>query len=118
MIPTASPQELTAWVLRRRKRMRVRGASMEPTLRDGDVVFINPAAYAQTRPLDGDVVVAKHPKQLELEIIKRVEFTDDRGVYLRSDNDQEPNATDSRSFGMIPDKLIIGQVTATATAKR
>ena len=90
---------------------------MEPTLAEGDVVLVDTSAYASTRPLDGDVVVAKHPHDLQLRIIKRVEFTDDRGVYLRSDNRNEPAANDSRSFGMVADKLIIGRVTATTTVR-
>lgn len=115
VIPKASGHELAAWVLRRRKRMRVSGASMEPTLREGDVVFVDISAYSDARPPDGDVVVAIHPRNPQLKIIKRVEFSDDRGIYLRSDNSDEPSAADSRSFGMVPDKLIIGRVTATAT---
>ena len=98
--------------------MRVTGASMEPTLAEGEVVFVDASAYTKTRPRDGDVVVATHPHNPELTIIKRVEFSDDTGVYLRSDNDAEPNAADSRSFGMVADTLIIGRVTATATVRR
>ena len=107
-----------AWLLRKRIRLRVSGASMEPTLSSGDVVFVDRASYTNQRPADGDIVVAKHPQQPEIEIIKRVRFTDGSGVYLVSDNTAEINAADSRRFGMVPFDLIIGQVTATAPASR
>lgn len=91
---------------------------MEPTLSPGDVVFVDHHSYSNRRPEDGDVVVAQHPVQTNVEIVKRVEFSDDSGVYLTSDNRDEADASDSRRFGMVPFELIIGRVTATARASR
>ncbi len=87
---------------------------MEPTLSAGDVVFVDQNAYASRRPNDGDVVVATHPQKPSIEIVKRVEFTDETGVYLVSDNQDATDVADSRRFGMIPFDLLIGQVTAAA----
>ena len=83
---------------------------MEPGLRDGQVVFVDRRAYLTRPPGDGDIVVAHHP-QRDVEIIKRVEFVDD-GVYLRSDNRDEPDAQDSRSFGLVGLENVWGRVTS------
>lgn len=91
---------------------------MEPTLSPGDIVFVDPRAYLNQRPKAGDVVVATHPQQPDVEIVKRVEFTNDEGAYLVSDNQDELDAADSRRFGIVPFTLIIGRVTATAPAQR
>ena len=91
---------------------------MEPTLSAGDVVFVDTRAYGSRPPDDGDVVVATHPHQPGTTIVKRVEFSDDAGAYLVSDNSEESNAADSRRFGVVPFDLIIGQVTATARVRK
>lgn len=85
---------------------------MEPALHDGDVVFVNKRAYLTTPPADGHVVVAHHP-QRDFEIIKRVEFVDE-GVYLRGDNRAEPEAQDSRAFGLVGLENVWGRVTSVA----
>jgi nickel-type superoxide dismutase maturation protease len=76
------------------RRIRVRGPSMAPTLRDGDVVL----ARRSEAPRTGDVVVVTwvtRPGQLS---IKRVVATrDGHGWHVAGDN---PNAsTDSRDLG-------------------
>ncbi len=84
---------------------------MEPTLTEGIVVLVDPRAYTHSTPADLDIVVARHPQQPELEIIKRVEFTTNEGAYLRSDN-ADAGAADSRRFGIVPFELITGKVVA------
>lgn len=88
---------------------------MAPTLRDGDVVLVDIRAYDGTSPIDGDIVVARHPHQ-QIDIVKRVEFVDD-GVYLRGDNRHEVEAQDSRSFGTIPADGLVGKVTSIVRAR-
>lgn len=117
-IQPATTRDLLDWLLRRKRRFRVTGPSMEPTLFEGDVVFVDTAAYRSGAPADLDVVVAQHPADLSLDIIKRVEFTDDGGVYLTSDNPTAEGASDSRRFGMIPLNQVIGKVTAVSPAKK
>ena len=87
---------------------------MTPTLSHGDIVFVDTNAYSKFTPADGDVVVATHPSMPHIEIIKRVEFSNDGWVYLVSDNRTEQGAIDSRSFGLVSNDMIIGKVTATA----
>lgn len=97
--------EVGAWLLRRRRRFRVQGPSMLPTLKPGEFVLINPHAVAAI----GDLVVADHPHK-PIQILKRVAGFDETGnVQLQSDNESE--GTDSRHFGPISPQAVRGVVT-------
>jgi nickel-type superoxide dismutase maturation protease len=86
------------------KRYRVAGDSMLPTLKDGDEVLVVPQ---QTYEI-GDLVVARHPYKLT-SIIKRITKISTGGnLFLSGDNPAE--STDSRTFGEIPEKDILGKV--------
>ena len=91
---------------------------MEPTLRPGDVVFVNRALSARQSIREGDVVVASHPHTPEVLIIKRIEFLTDGSVYLMSDNRASSDASDSRRFGVISTDSVVGKVTAVARGQR
>lgn len=109
-LPHASAKEILWWLLRRRRRFRVTGESMLPALKPGDEVLVDPGAYHHRPPRPGDVVVARHPYQTDLRLIKRVVTVLPNGdCDLRSDN---PDAgTDSRTLGAIPAGKIMGRVT-------
>ncbi|OHV54264.1 S24/S26 family peptidase [Pseudofrankia sp. BMG5.36] len=82
----------------------VRGASMAPTLRDGDACLV----WWGREPRPGDVVVARLPAGRGLGV-KRVAFGDeDGGWWLRSDN--VGVGTDSAAFGMIATGDVLGRV--------
>ena len=53
-------------------RIRVDGASMEPTLQSGEFVIVNKLAYTFGDPATGDVVVFHFPRDPDQEYIKRV----------------------------------------------
>jgi signal peptidase I len=53
-------------------RIRVDGASMEPTLQSGEFVIVNKLAYVFGEPKIGDVIVFHFPRDPEQEYIKRV----------------------------------------------
>lgn len=53
-------------------RIRVDGASMEPTLQSGEFVIVNKLAYVFGEPKTGDVIVFHFPRDPEQEYIKRV----------------------------------------------
>jgi nickel-type superoxide dismutase maturation protease len=111
--PLLSPSlpEWLLWFARRRRRFVVSGNSMAPLLLDSDIVFVDIRAYSTHPPQANDVVIALHPFQRDLQIVKRVaHVTDDQRAFLRSDNPTE--GTDSRSFGAIPYDRILGRVTA------
>ncbi len=82
---------------------------MFPLLQPGDEVLVNPRAYQQTQPVPGDIVVAQHPAQADLQIIKRVaEVGDDGRFHLKGDN---PDPTQSSDV-VVPRALILGRVTS------
>jgi signal peptidase I len=53
-------------------RIRVDGASMEPTLESGEFVIVNKLAYFIGEPKHGDVIVFHFPRDPDQEYIKRV----------------------------------------------
>jgi nickel-type superoxide dismutase maturation protease len=100
-------KELLLWILRLRRRYRVAGASMFPLLTAGDEVLVDPRAYRQQPPQIGDIVIAQHPAQADLQLIKRVaEVMGDGRCHLQGDNANES------SDSLIPANLILGRVTS------
>ena len=72
----------------------VRGPSMVPTLRDGDVVLVRRGGAI--RP--GAVVVARFRARPDLLVVKRATRKVDSGWWLASDNDLVTD--DSRAYGV------------------
>ncbi|MGF1478117.1 MAG: nickel-type superoxide dismutase maturation protease [Cyanophyceae cyanobacterium] len=101
--------DLLLWLLRRRQRFRITGMSMFPLLKPGDEVLLDPQAYRKQPPTINDLVVAQHPQQPQLRLIKRVVAVLEDGCYLKGDNSLE--STDSRSFGAVSCKQVLGRVT-------
>ena len=113
-LPNTSYQEFLLWILRRRKRFRVRGQSMQPLLQPGEEILINPHAYRQSAPQVNDLVVVIHPEQSNLEMVKRiVEIRENNTYFLQGDN--LLYSTDSRNFGTVALNLIRGKVTSRFT---
>jgi signal peptidase I len=109
------PERRRAFVLGHRWSLaRVAGASMAPELNDGDIVVVSWRAPLRR----GDVVVARHPEQ-EVLLVKRLAAGPGDEVYgaplgprqwwLASDN-VLVSPDDSRGFGPVPDRLIVGRV--------
>ena len=102
----AGMAEAAAWLLGRRRRVRVVGESMVPTLHPGQFVLVDPGR----RPQPGQLVVAHHPERPELLVVKRVASIGDDGRYeLSSDNPEA--GTDSRAWGPVPAEALAGTVT-------
>lgn len=82
---------------------QVSGNSMIPLLRDGDLISVMPAPVYRV----GDIVVATHPIQTDLTIVKRIDSVASDGRFrLRGANPEE--STDS--FGLISQNKIIGKM--------
>ena len=128
-IPEASWGEYVQWLLGRRQRFVVREHSMVPTLWPGDTVLAELGSAVHVGDIalvcwDGSQNVSGLTERLpnqglshmispSLLLVKRVgEIFYDGGVYLISDNANEPNALDSRHFGVIEASRIIGRVTS------
>jgi nickel-type superoxide dismutase maturation protease len=92
-------------------RVAVAEHSMEPALRPGDWLLvwrgIGPAHPADVRP--GQIVVAQHPAEPGLLLVKRAVRRLPDGWWLGSDNSAAA-AVDSRAFGPVPAELIKGRL--------
>jgi len=82
----------------------VEGGSMEPTLAPGDRLLV-----ARTRAVRaGDIVAVRDRRDHRRVLVKRVGAVLEDGIVLRGDN---PGAsTDSRSFGPVPARAVLGRV--------
>ena len=81
---------------------------MYPTLGEGERVVVDMAPCGEEPPAVGDVVLARHPFMRDTLMIKRVVGVADDGRYiLRGDNALE--SSDSRSFGPVPLRSILGR---------
>ena len=109
-LPDTTYGELLLWLLRRIKRLRVDGESMLPLLQPGDEILFAPHAYKKSKPQLEDVIVASHPLQNNLTIVKRVINIEGDRYFIVGDNLQ--SSTDSRQWGKIGLANIIGRVTS------
>jgi len=109
-LPEASIYEIALVFLGSRHKYICEGKSMNPTLKDGEVVLVDREAEIEV----GDIVVAKHPFEKNVEIVKRVERINEQGNYfLIGDNLEDSN--DSRHFGAVTREYIKGKVVARLT---
>ena len=108
-LPEATFYDIALIFLGSRHKYICEGKSMNPTLKDGEVVLVDRTA---TKIEVGDIVVAKHPVEQRSEIVKRVErINEERGHYfLVGDNLEDSN--DSRHFGAVTREYIRGKVVA------
>jgi len=84
--------------------VQVHGQSMQPALEPGDRLLV--VGLLKARP--GDVVAVVDPRDSERVMVKRVTTVDGAGVTVLGDN---PTAsTDSRTFGPVPSRLVLGRV--------
>lgn len=81
---------------------------MLPTLQPGAQVLIHPGAYRRRPPQVGDIVLAQHPFQGQLYLIKRIQSVNANSYFLIGDNAAE--STDSRDFCAVPLNCILGKV--------
>jgi nickel-type superoxide dismutase maturation protease len=86
-------------------RVKVAERSMEPALLPGDWLLVR--RTRRIRP--GQIVLARHPDQPGLLIVKRAARRTEVGWWLQSDN-PGAGAVDSRRFGAVPGPLVEGRV--------
>jgi nickel-type superoxide dismutase maturation protease len=92
-------------------RIAVAERSMEPALAPGDwlLVWRGLRAGRPVRVRPGQIVVARHPADPGLLLVKRLAGPAPGGLWLVSDN-QGVNAIDSRHFGAVPRRLVEGRL--------
>ena len=80
---------------------------MNPTLKDGEIVLVDRDAPIEI----GDIVVAGHPFERTIEVVKRVLNINEHGhFYLIGDNLED--SEDSRYYGAVTRDYIKGKVVA------
>ena len=77
----------------------VTGRSMVPTLEPGDRLIVEARSYRKRSPLPGEIVLAADPRAPHRELVKRVAALEGGAVTILGDN---PDSTDSRTFGLVP----------------
>ena len=86
---------------------KISGNSMKPVLKDGDYVLVNRLAYIFKTPQVDDIIAALDPRDKKT-LIKRITKIQNGKYVIQGDN--KNFSTDSRNFGMIEKKSIIGKV--------
>jgi nickel-type superoxide dismutase maturation protease len=96
----------------RLSRYIVRGASMEPTLRDGDRLLVLHGVHHLVAPQVGEIVMARPHAISRREVVKRVARVERRsdGVWFTLLGDCPVASTDSRHFGPVSRGELIGRV--------
>lgn len=121
-------RECIAWLFGRRKRYHVEGGSMEPLFTGGEEVLVQPYTRrsnskgssdghgvhnAKRHAMKvGDVVVVRHPSRCDFLLVKRVYHVDTKHHTVDVRGLNVAASTDSRSFGVVHCKDILGRVTA------
>lgn len=88
-------------------RFIVLGRSMELSFSSGDKLLICRYIYDLWKPRTGDVIVLRDPRDERL-ILKRITAIRSGGYFVKGDNESE--STDSRTFGLVTKKDIVGKV--------
>jgi len=89
------------------KIVKIQGHSMQPLIKDGQLLFVNQWAYLFRRPRIGEVVVFRSPGGKEL-FCKRITAVNGSDYILHGDNPAD--SLDSRALGAISIKAILGRV--------
>jgi nickel-type superoxide dismutase maturation protease len=106
-LPRASLYEIALVILGTRHKYICEGTSMNPTLKDGEVVLVDREATIEI----GDIVVAKQPTEQNSEVVKRVARINERGHYFLV-GDNPDDSIDSRHYGAVTREYIKGKVVA------
>tara|TARA_B100001109_G_C18769985_1_gene430203 strand:+ start:510 stop:854 length:345 start_codon:yes stop_codon:yes gene_type:complete len=97
----------------KRKIALVCGISMEPLLKNGDIVFYK-NIFNKEKLSIGDIVILNHPIK-NIQLIKRISSIDDHSIGVSGDNIEFSD--DSTDFGLINKDEIIGLVTSRLSNK-
>lgn len=86
---------------------RISGSSMTPAILDGQRVLVSSIPFLFAKPTIHDIVVVVHPTTGR-KLIKRIQKEQQETYFVLGDNTIE--STDSRDFGWISRRDIIGKV--------
>lgn len=80
---------------------------MEPTIIADSIIYINRLAYLFQKPRLHDIIACRDPRDSKV-IIKRIIKIENKRYFVQGDNTRY--STDSREFGMIGRRDIIGKI--------
>ena len=80
---------------------------MSPTLKPGDTVLASPLPYLFIRPKVNDLIICLDPRDTRI-LVKRIIKIESNKFFVSGDNPKE--STDSRTFGPIGRRDIMGKV--------
>ena len=80
---------------------------MQPSLKEGQLVWVNNWSYLFSKPKVGDIVVFRSQNK---ELVKRITQVKIDSVEVAGDN--KTDSLDSRKFGDIPMRAVVGKVWA------
>jgi len=106
-LPEASFYEKTLVFLGSLHKYVCEGKSMNPALKDGEIVLVDREAEIEV----GDIVVAKHPFEKNNEVVKRIASINERGHYFLI-GDNLNDSQDSRHYGAVTRDYIKGKIIA------
>ena len=85
---------------------------MLPTLTEGQEILVRPIESSRHPFEAGTIVLMQHPIQSDVQMIKRITSIDDEdAITVLGDNADE--STDSRQFGRVRKRHILGVVVCT-----
>jgi len=91
-----------------RNRVAVEGGSMSPALLDGEWLLVDPDAFRDRGPREGELVLVADPRRPDRLLVKRVAAIAADGLLdLRGDAPEA--STDSRDFGPVPRSQVLGR---------
>ena len=88
-------------------RVNISGDSMWPTFPDGTQFLLNPCPFEELSV--GDIVLAQHPFNSTLRIVKRIQEIQSQTVFLIGDNPDPLASEDSHNFGAVRHEAILGR---------
>lgn len=88
-------------------KFKIEEKSMEPFISSGDVILVNRFSYLFKNPKIGDVVVVKNNSEKKY-LIKRIQRIREKTYFVVGDNKKQ--SIDSRNFGWITKKDIVGKL--------
>lgn len=88
-------------------KFKIFGNSMSPTLSANDIVLVNRLEYIFKKPKEGDIIACNDPRDERI-LIKRIIKIENNAYFVQGDNKYA--STDSRVFGKIRHKDIIGKI--------
>ena len=86
-------------------KFKIIGHSMEPQIKNGKSVLVSGISYWFKKPKIGDIVAVRKEEKV---FVKRITKIKEKEYFLEGDNKQD--SLDSREFGYILRRNIIGKV--------